>query len=65
VNLATRKPFIASFAMVAVLSIGTILMVKESFSAVIGTLLTALVIIASHKKNVIDAFVHSRQKEHA
>ena len=63
VNLITKKPFIASFAMVAVLGAGTILIFKENNTAITGTVLTASLIIISHKKNVIEAFSKSKQRE--
>ncbi len=62
VNLITKKPFIASFAMVAVLGTGTILIFKENNAAITGTILTASFIIISHKKNVIEAYTKSKQR---
>ncbi len=62
VNLVTKKPFIASFAMVAVLTIGTSLIFKGNNSAIVGTVITASLIIISHKKNIIEAFTKSKQR---
>lgn len=62
VNLITKKPFIASFAMVTVLATGTVLIFKENYGAIVGTLLTASFIIISHKRNVIEAFTGSKQR---
>ncbi len=62
VNVITKKPFIASFGMVTVLSIGTVLKFPGNYLAIIGTMLTALLIIVSHKKNVMEYFDNLKQK---
>jgi len=50
----SKKPFLASFAMVGILSAGTILRFRDSSLAVTGTIMTALFIILNHRKNIAD-----------
>lgn len=51
----TRFPFVASFGMVTVLAGGTIMFFSQEPLSTAGTLLTLLLIIANHRKNIIDA----------
>lgn len=62
VNYVLKTPFIASFAMVAILSIGTILRFEQSVVASSGTTMTALVIFISHYKNVVGYFSGQQTK---
>jgi glycerol-3-phosphate acyltransferase PlsY len=48
----TRTPFLASFTLVAILSMGTIAFGWPNFFAVAGTLSTGLLIIYSHRRNI-------------
>ncbi len=52
VYLATRAPFIGSFAMVGILAVATMAASGFASGAVIGAALTALFIILNHGKNI-------------
>ncbi|MBN2079750.1 MAG: glycerol-3-phosphate acyltransferase [Spirochaetes bacterium] len=59
----SRAPFIASFAMVAVLSIATMVVSGFTPGAVIGAALTALFIILNHGKNITAWFGKMNREE--
>ncbi|MBN2159510.1 MAG: glycerol-3-phosphate acyltransferase [Spirochaetes bacterium] len=50
--LVRRVPFIASFVMIAVLAIATVIELGWRPAAIIGTAFTALFIVYNHKKNI-------------
>ncbi|HOT44647.1 MAG TPA: glycerol-3-phosphate acyltransferase [Spirochaetota bacterium] len=52
VYLVKRAPFIASFAMIAVLALGTIVACGYRPGAVTGAIITVLFIIFNHRKNI-------------
>jgi glycerol-3-phosphate acyltransferase PlsY len=52
VYLLMRKPFVASFAMILVLAVGTSSACGYAPAAVIGSAITALFIVYNHKKNI-------------
>lgn len=52
--LVKRTPFIASFAMVAVLALGTIIACGYRPAAVAASVITALFILFNHRKNLED-----------
>ena len=54
VNFLSKKPFLASFALVGILAAGTILLFQDSTVAIIGTVTTAIFIFWNHKKNLIE-----------
>jgi acyl phosphate:glycerol-3-phosphate acyltransferase len=54
VYLLKREPFIASFAMIAVLAVGTIIANHFQPFAFVGTLATVLLILYNHRKNIFD-----------
>ena len=51
-----RKPFIASFFIIAILAAGSIMTLGQSPIAITGTALTALLIIANPKSNIAELF---------
>lgn len=56
INKVTAKPFIASFGMVFVLGVFTALKFEQSDYAILGTILTVVLIVVNHKKNIIESF---------
>lgn len=54
VNAIIRIPFIASFCMVIILAMGTLISFNASPPAIIGVVLTALFIFISHKQNMVE-----------
>jgi glycerol-3-phosphate acyltransferase PlsY len=54
VYLMARKPFIASFAMILILAIGTSSACNYAPSAVIGSTMTVLFIVYNHNKNIVE-----------
>lgn len=63
VYLMKRTPFIASFAMIAVLALGTIIACGHTPGAVAGSLATMLFIIFNHRKNITDMLEVKKEKE--
>ena len=53
VYLLKREPFIASFAMIAALAVGTTIVYHFHPFAVAGTLVTVLLILYNHRKNLM------------
>ncbi len=62
VYLVKRTPFIASFAMIAALALGTIVAFGYKPAAIAGSIITALFIIFNHRKN-IDEFLGNKEKD--
>ncbi|HNW28845.1 MAG TPA: glycerol-3-phosphate acyltransferase [Spirochaetota bacterium] len=62
VYLVRRAPFIASFAMIAVLGMGTIVACDYRPAALAGTVITVLFIIFNHRKN-IEEFMGKKEEE--
>ena len=62
VYLVSRAPFIASFAMIGVLALGTIIACGYKPAAVAGSIITALFIIFTHRKN-IEEFLGKKEEE--
>jgi len=62
VYLIKRVPFIASFAMIAVLCAATIIACEYRGWAVIGAIATALFIVWNHRKNISSA-LNERKRE--
>lgn len=60
VNRILKIPFIASFAMVTILAIGTILELSGSPGSATGTILTVLLIVYSHKSNIQSHFLNRK-----
>ena len=60
VYLLKREPFIASFAMILALAIGTIIAEQFHPAAIAGTLATVLFILYNHRKNIAE---FSKKKE--
>jgi len=63
VYLVKREPFIASFAMIAVLALGTIAACDYSMVAAAGAIVTALFIIFNHRKNIMDMMERTKKEE--
>lgn len=63
VYLMKRTPFIASFAMIAVLALGTIIACEHTPGAVAGSLATVLFIIVNHRNNITDMLEGKKEKE--
>ncbi len=59
VNCLSKKPFLASFSMVGILSAGTILRFQDSIPAATGTIITALLIVVNHRQNIVE-FKHEK-----
>jgi acyl phosphate:glycerol-3-phosphate acyltransferase len=64
VNFLTKKPFLASFAMIAVLAGGTIINFQTSAIPASGTIVTALLIFWSHRQNIVE-FKQEKQVKNA
>ncbi len=62
VYLLRRIPFIASFAMIAVLTLGTIIACEYRPAAITGSIITALFIVFNHRKN-IEEFMAGKKRE--
>jgi acyl phosphate:glycerol-3-phosphate acyltransferase len=62
VYLVKRTPFIASFAMIAVLALGNSIACDHKAAAVAGSIITALFIIFNHRNN-IEEFIGRKDKE--
>ena len=54
--LVFRTPFISSFAMTILLATGTMNVFLHSFSSLMGTCATALLIFYNHKDNIMETF---------
>ncbi len=54
VNYLTKQPFLASFTMIGVLTAGTIVTLQMSPLAASGTIVTAVMIIWGHRRNITE-----------
>lgn len=63
VYLVRRTPFIASFAMIAVLALGTIAACDYNGTAAAGAIVTALFIVFNHRKNIMDMMERIKKEE--
>jgi glycerol-3-phosphate acyltransferase PlsY len=63
VHRIVRIPFIASFFMISMLAIGTMITYKFELTAVTGTIATVLLIFFNHRQNII-ALLSERGKCH-
>lgn len=63
VYLVRRTPFIASFAMIAVLAAGNIIACDHKAAAVAGSIITVLFIIFNHRNNIEEFFGRKEKEE--
>ncbi|MBP7738351.1 MAG: glycerol-3-phosphate acyltransferase [Spirochaetes bacterium] len=63
VYLVKRLPFVASFAMIAVLALGTIAACDYSAVAAVGSIVTALFIVFNHRKNIMEMMERAKKEE--
>ncbi len=63
VYLVKRIPFMASFAMVAVLALGTIAACDYSIAAAAGAIVTALFIVFNHRNNIMEMMEKVKKEE--
>ncbi len=56
VNSMVPKPFIASFFMILVLAAGSLSVIGNDPVSITGTIVTALLIYANHKSNIVEIF---------